>query len=127
MPKTRKELRQFIELVNYYRDLFPKRSETIAPLTALMSKTTNWKWTTEHQIAFDNMKKIVARHVILSYPDFSKPFEIYTDASKVQLGAVISQNIQPIAFYSRKLSQAQTRYTTTERELLLIVETLKEF
>src|SRR5210317_1941473 len=126
-PKTRKELRQFIGLVNYYRDLFPKRSETMAPLMALTSKTTKWKWTAEHQISFENMKKIVARHVILSYPDFSKPVEIYTDASKVQLGSVISQNNQPIVFYSRKLSQAQTRYTTTERELLSIVETLKEF
>src|SRR5210317_682756 len=99
----------------------------MAPLTALMSKTTKWKWTAEHQIAFDNMKKIMARQVILSYPDFSKPFEIYTDASKIQLRAVITQSNQPIAFYSRKLSKAQIRYTTTERELLSIVETLKEF
>src|SRR5210317_938099 len=99
----------------------------MAPLTALMSKTTKWKWTAAHQISFENMKKIVARHVILSYLDFSKPFEIYTDASKIQLGAVISQNNKPIDFYSRMLSQAQTRYTTTERELLSIVETLKEF
>ena len=49
------------------------------------------------------------------------------DASHTQLGAVISQDRKPIAFYSRKLSDAQTRYTTTERELLAIVETLKEF
>ena len=49
------------------------------------------------------------------------------DASNLQLGAVISQNDKPIAFYSRKLNQAQTRYTTTEKELLAIVETLKEF
>jgi hypothetical protein len=45
----------------------------------------------------------------------------------IQLGAVISQDDKPIAFYSRKLNPAQTRYTTTERELLSIVETLKEF
>jgi hypothetical protein len=55
------------------------------------------------------------------------PFEIHTDASHTQLGAVISQDNRPIAFYSRKLNPAQTRYTTTERELLAIVETLKEF
>ena len=64
---------------------------------------------------------------MLAFPDFSKPFVINTDASHTQLGAVISQDDRPIAFYSRKLNDAQTRYTTTERELLSIVETLKEF
>ena len=73
------------------------------------------------------MKRIMAREVILAYPDFNEDFEIHTDASKTQLGAVISQKGKPIAFYSRKLNPAQTRYTTTERELLSIVETLKEF
>ena len=61
------------------------------------------------------------------YPNFTKPFDIHTDASHTQLGAVISQQGRPIAFYSRKLNPAQTRYTTTERELLAIVKTLKEF
>ena len=79
------------------------------------------------QKAFDTMKRIISRETLLSYPDFQKPFTIHTDASHTQLGAVISQNDKPIAFYSRKLNPAQTRYTTTERELLSIVETLKEF
>ena len=126
-PKTKKELCKFIGLVNYYRDLWPKRSETLAPLSSMTSKTVKWKWTEQHQKAFDTMKKIVAREVMLSYPNFSKEFHIHTDASKTQLGAVISQNGKPIAFYSRKLNPAQTRYTTTERELLYIVETLKAF
>jgi hypothetical protein len=73
------------------------------------------------------MKKIMARGTILAYPNFEIPFEVHTDASAYQLGAVISQNGKPIAFYSRKLTPKQTRYTTTERELLSIVETLKEF
>jgi RNase H-like domain found in reverse transcriptase len=64
---------------------------------------------------------------ILTFPDFSQEFEIHTDASNLQLGACISQNGKQVAFYSRKLQPAQTRYTITERELLSIVETLKEF
>ena len=73
------------------------------------------------------MKKLISREALLAYPDFNSAFEIYTDASHTQLGSVITQHGKPIAFYSRKLNSAQTRYTTTERELLAIVETLKEF
>jgi hypothetical protein len=73
------------------------------------------------------MKNIMARETILAYPNFKIPFEINTDASAYQLGACISQNGKPITFYSRKLNPAQTWYTTTERELLSIVKTLKEF
>jgi hypothetical protein len=56
-----------------------------------------------------------------------KPFEIYTDASSMQLGVVITQDDKPIAFFSRKLSETQHKYSVTEIELLAIVETLKEF
>jgi hypothetical protein len=72
------------------------------------------------------MKRIMARETILAYPNFDQPFEIHTDASACQLGACISQNGKPIAFYSWKLTPTQTRYTITERELLSIVKTFKE-
>ena len=91
-----------------------------------MSSKVKWQWTVECQEAFNKIKSIIAKEPLLAYPDFSKPFEIHTDASKVQLGAMISQNNKPIAFYTRKLSPAQTRYTTTERELLSIVQCFKE-
>jgi hypothetical protein len=73
------------------------------------------------------MKTLVNKEMLLAYPDFNQPFGSYTDASDLQLGAVISQNGKPIAFYPRKLTKAQKNYTVTERELLAIVETLKEF
>jgi hypothetical protein len=63
----------------------------------------------------------------LAYPDYSKVFEIYTDTSSKQLGAVITQENRPIAFLSRKLSTTQRKYSVTKIELLAIVETLKEF
>jgi hypothetical protein len=56
-----------------------------------------------------------------------KPFEIYTDTSSMQLGAVITQDNGPIAFFSRKLFKMQQKYSVTEIELLAIVEILKEF
>ena len=126
-PTNKRELRKFIGVVNYYRDMWIRRSEVLAPLSRLTSKEAKWSWGSEEQKAFDTMKRIISKETLLTYPDFNKPFEIHTDASHTQLGAVLSQNKRPIAFYSRKLNPAQTRYTTTERELLAIVETLKEF
>ena len=126
-PKNRKELRSFIGMINYYRDVWIRRSDILAPLTALTSKNVKWRWTEQEQKAFDTIKRVIAHEVAFAFPDFTKPFEIHTDASKTQLGAAISQNGKPIAFYSRKLNKAQLNYTTTERELLAIVETLREF
>ena len=94
---------------------------------ALTAATTPWRWTDQHQQAFDEMKRVITRKTLLTYPDFNEVFEIHTDASLYQLGAGISQKGKPIAFYSRKLNPAQTRDTTTERELLSMVEVLKEF
>ena len=109
----------------------------LAPLTDLvgecgetkptkMSKTKKkpWQWDLIHQQAFDNVEAAIAKETVLAYPDFLKPFEIYTDASSMQLGAVITQDNRPIAFFSRKLSETQQKYSVTEIELLAIVETL---
>ena len=126
-PKNRKELRSFIGIINYYRDMWIRRSHVLAPLASLTSKTTKWVWGEKQRAAFQMAKRIISKETILAYPDFSKKFTIHTDASHYQLGGVISQDGKPIAFYSRKLNPAQTRYTTTERELLSIVETLKAY
>ena len=126
-PKTRKQLRRFIGMINYYRDMWPQRSHLLAPLSSLTSSKVKWKWTAEHQESFDQMKALIAKETLLTFPDFSKEFEIHVDASNFQLGSCISQEGKPVAFYSRKLQPAQTRYTVTEKELLSIVETLKEF
>ena len=98
--------------------------DILAPLTALTSKNVQWAWTAEHQAAFEKAKALISREVMLAFPDFSQHFEIHTDASNLQLGAVVAQTNKPIAFFSRKLNLAQRRYTTTESELLAIVETL---
>ncbi len=63
----------------------------------------------------------------MAYPDYSKVFKIYTNASSKQLKAVITRDNRPIAFFSRKLSNTQRKYSITKIELLAIVKTLKEF
>ena len=57
-------------------------SDALAPLSALTSKNVKWKWTPKHQEAFEKVKQIVSHEVMLAYPDFNKPFDIHTDASK---------------------------------------------
>ena len=127
-------------MVQYYRDMWPKRSEILAPLTDLVgecgetkaikrngTKKKPWRWDFIHQQAFDNVKSTNAKEVVLAFPDFKKPFEIYTDAFTMQLGAVITEEIRPIMFLSRKLSKAQTKYSITKIELQAIVGTLNEF
>jgi hypothetical protein len=93
----------------------------------MTSKNVKFKWTDFHRKAVEDIKKITCREVMLTFTYFSKPFHIYTDASDTQLGAVITHDDKPIAFYSRKLNSAKKRYTTGEQELLPIVETLREF
>ena len=126
-PKTRKQLQSFIGVVNYYRDMWIRRSHILAPLASLTSTKTKWSWGPKQKAAFAMAKKVITREAMLAYPNFTKPFVIHTDASHYQLGGVISQDGKPIAFYSRKLNDAQMRYTTTEHELLSIIETLKEY
>eukprot|EP00804_Cyclotella_cryptica_P024746 CCRYP_001725-RA/>CCRYP_001725-RA protein AED:0.27 eAED:0.27 QI:0/0/0/1/0/0/2/0/303 len=129
-PKNVKDLRKFLGMVQYYRDLWARRSEVLAPLTSLVANKTKkrpWYWDTVHQKAFDDVKTSIAKDVVLAYPDYSMEFEIYTDASSKQLGSVITQGNRPLAFFSRKLSTTQQKYSVTELELLAIVETLKEF
>jgi hypothetical protein len=73
------------------------------------------------------VKAAIAKETVLAYLDFLKPFEIYTDASLTQLGAVITQDNRPIGFFSRKLSKMQQKYGVTEIDFLAMVETLTEF
>ena len=79
-------------MVNYYRDMWRKRSEVLAPLMELTSTTTPWKWKEKHNKDFHTIQKIISRETLLAYPDFSHPFKIHTDTSDYQLGAVISQS-----------------------------------
>ena len=76
------------------------------------TKKASWHWDEIHQQAFDLVKTTIARNVVLAYPDYSEKFQIYTDTSNSQIGSVITQKNRSLAFYSRKLSDTQKRYST---------------
>ena len=134
-PTNVGELRSFLGMVTYYRDMWPRRSHILAPLTELVGKK-EFVWGEPQKTAFRQMKAVIAKDTLLAYPDHNLPFHIETDASDYQLGGRLYQlhpdasgNMVPrdIAFYSRKLSGAQKNYSTIEKELLGIVETMKNF
>jgi hypothetical protein len=101
-PTNVEKLRRFLGMVQYYRDMWKKRSEMLAPLTDLVgecgqtkvtkangTKKLAWHWDEKHQKAFNLVKETIVQDVVLAYPDYSRPFEIYAIASKIQRGAVI--------------------------------------
>ena len=98
----------------------------LSPLSTLCGSKATWKWGKEQQTTHKELKKVISKKTLLTFPNFEKEFHIYTDASDYQLGAVIMQENKPLAFYSCKFNKGQKHYTTGEQELLSIVETLKE-
>eukprot|EP00957_Ditylum_brightwellii_P082821 6296483-Ditylum_brightwellii.AAC.1 len=95
-------------------------------MTRLTSSKVKFIWGPEQKASFLSIKRTIVQKVLLHFPDFSKPFDVYTDASNYQLGGIIIQEGYPVAFHSRKLTPAQQNYTTMEKELLSIVETAGE-
>ena len=80
------------------------RSHALAPLSKIKFKKRKFEWTEVEQDASNKIKRIVARDTLLNYPNFNEIFKFHTDARSFQLGSVITQKGQPIAFYSRKLT-----------------------
>ena len=125
-PNNIKELCSFLGMVNYYQDMWPQHTHVLTPLTVLMGKGP-FCWDAKHQVAFEQMKALVSADTLLAYPNHTKPYDVETDASDYQLGAVIKQHNCPATYYSCKLNSAQQNYSTIEKELLSIIETLKAF
>jgi transposase InsO family protein len=125
-PTNVAELRAFLGVANYYRDYIPNYSDMTTPLTDQVSPKQPWSWTTVHQRAFEATKAAMQASQLLAYPNWDEKFVLATDASDRGIGGVLAQadgqgGFRPIMFLSRKLSPAESRYCTTEREALAIV------
>jgi hypothetical protein len=130
-PRNPKELMSFLGAANYFRRHIRKFSHMAAPLTELLRKDRPWVWGKPQDEAFAALKHALTTAPVLRPPDPSLPYILYTDASDEAVGAVLMQDDgsgpQPVAYLSRKHTSAERNYPTREKELLAIVEALKEW
>ena len=125
IPKDVHQVRSFLGLANYFRRFIQGYSTMVGPLTSLTGKSTPWNWDEQCQAAFTKVKHSLVNAPVLALPNPDEPYEVICDASIIGLGAVLMQNGRPVAFESRKLTPAETRYTTTEQELLAVVHAMR--
>ena len=127
VPKTKKQLRSFLGLANYYRKFIPGYAGKVKALTDL-TKTgcpDKLKWEDQHQHAFDMLKEQLSIKTILKLADLSKPFVLRTDASEIGVGAVLLQDyggmLFPVTYISKKLLPRECSYSVMEKECLAVV------
>ena len=124
-PHNLRALRRFLGMVGFYARFIPGFSRCAAALHALKRKGVPFDWTSEHQEAFDALKRALSQAPVLQIPDFNREFVLVTDASDLAISAVLNQrvagNLAPISFYSRLLSPAERNYSTYEKECLAVL------
>lgn len=129
-PKNQKGVRSFLGLISFYRRMVDHFGSLSKPLTSLLKKDSTFQWTEQCEEAFNLLKNAVISSPILQHPNFKERFILTTDASAYAISGVLSQgelgSDLPIAFISRTLQPAETRYSTTEREMLAIFWSIKQ-
>lgn len=135
-PQTIAELRRFLGMINFYRRSLPNAATTQAPLNSYLHETRKNDsreivWSQEANEAFEKTKSDLVNAALLVHPRIGAELRIVSDASDFAMGAVLEQanadTWEPLAFFSRKFSPAQTKYSAYDRELTAIVEAVKYF
>lgn len=121
IPSNVKEVRGFLGLAGYYQKFVRHFVVLSRPLTDLLKKHAVFLWTAKHQLALDTLKKALTSAPVLALPDFSKTFEIETDASDRGVGAVLMQAGYPLAYLSKALGPKNRGLSTYEKECLAIL------
>ena len=120
-------VQRLIGFVNYLSKFLPHLSDVCEPLRKLMAKDVEWHWTPHQDQAFQRIRQLVTEVPVLKYYEPREELTLQGDASQTGLGAVLTQNGQPLAFASRALSDAETRYAQIKKELLSVLFGLEKF
>ncbi|GJQ99163.1 reverse transcriptase domain-containing protein [Tanacetum coccineum] len=130
-PTTVKGIRSFLGHAGFYRRFIQNFSKIARPMTHLLEKETPFYFSKECIEAFNTLKKNLTEAPILIAPDWNEPFELMCDASDFALGAVLGQrhekHFRPIHYASKTMNEAESRYTTTEKEMLAVVYAFEKF
>jgi len=131
VPTNTRQLKGFLGLAGYYRKFISNFSRITKPMTELLKTNTSFVWNQKTDEAYITLKDILTSEPLLQYPDFTKPFVLTADASNMALGAILSQGPigrdLPISYACRTLVNSESRYSTTEKELIAIVWGCKPF
>ena len=120
-PNDKHQLQVFLGMVTYMSPFIQDLSAQTADLRELLKKDTEFVWFPSHQAAFDKLKGMICKETTPSHFDSTKKSVIQVDASQKGIGAALLQDGRPVAFASKSLSDAETRYANIERELLAVV------
>ena len=125
--------RKLLDHVGWYRELIPNFSKIAVPSTHLLKNDVKFEWTEACQKAFEELRDKLSTYPILRPSDWNKHFHVYCDANNVAVGSALCQPTgdmekdQPIAYASKQLTSAERNYSTTERECLAMVFSVKKF
>ncbi|KAL0533851.1 hypothetical protein IC582_028122 [Cucumis melo] len=124
-PSTVSEVRSFLGLAGYYRRFVENFSRIATPLTQLTRKGAPFVWSKACEDSFQTLKQKLVTAPVLTVPDGSGSFVIYSDASKKGLGCVLMQQGKVVAYASRQLKSHEQNYPTHDLELAAVVFALK--
>lgn len=134
-PTNVKEVQRVLGHVGWYRELIPNYATITLPITKLQQKHHKFEWTRACEVAFGLLKEKLSTYPVLRPPRWGMAFHVYCDASALAVGSVLCQPVEgqspsrdfPIAYASRQLNHAEKNYSTTERECLAMVFSVKKF
>ncbi|CAA0811504.1 Uncharacterized mitochondrial protein AtMg00860, partial [Striga hermonthica] len=124
-PRSPSEVRSFLGLAGYYRRFIEGFSKIAFPLSQLTRKYVRFEWTDRCESSFQELKKRLTSAPVLTIPDPSRSFTIFSDASRQGLGCVLMQDGQVVAYASRQLKPHEQNYPTHDLELAAVVHALK--